>query len=38
MCPTVTQEKCVLYFNPGFCGLRRFELPVTIGLLTLNSH
>jgi hypothetical protein len=25
----------VLYFNPGSCGPRRFELPVTIGILTV---
>jgi hypothetical protein len=27
----------VLYFNPGSCGPRRFELPVTVGLLTMNA-
>jgi len=27
----------VLYFNPGSCGPRRFELPVTIGLLTITK-
>jgi hypothetical protein len=26
----------VLYFNPGSCGPRRFELPITIGMLQLN--
>jgi uncharacterized protein len=28
----------VLYFNPGSCGPRRFELPVTIGRLTLKKN
>jgi hypothetical protein len=27
----------VLYFNPGSCGPRRFQLPVTIGLLTVSA-
>jgi hypothetical protein len=27
----------VLYFNPGSCGPRRFDLPVTIGLLTIGA-
>jgi len=35
--PTIDHKKGVLYFNPGSCGPRRFELPVTIGLLTLES-
>ncbi len=30
-------KKGVLYFNPGSCGPRRFELPVTIGLLTVTA-
>ena len=34
--PHVERRKGVLYFNPGSCGPRRFELPVTIGLLTAN--
>jgi hypothetical protein len=33
--PNYTTKKGVLYFNPGSCGPRRFELPVTIGLLEL---
>jgi hypothetical protein len=28
----------VLYFNPGSCGPRRFELHPTIGLLTLKKN
>jgi len=31
-------KKGVLYFNPGSCGPQRFELPVTIGLLTIDAH
>jgi uncharacterized protein len=34
--PGIRRHKGVLYFNPGSCGPRRFELPVTIGLLTLE--
>lgn len=30
-------RKGVLYFNPGSCGPRRFELPITIGLLTVKE-
>ena len=30
-------KKGVLYFNPGSCGPRRFELPVTVGLLTVSA-
>jgi uncharacterized protein len=35
--PNYHTKKSVLYFNPGSCGPRRFELPVTIGLLTVNA-
>ncbi len=28
----------VLYFNPGSCGPRRFELPITVGLLTVDTE
>lgn len=35
--PNFVTKKGVLYFNPGSCGLRRFELPVTIGILTIKS-
>jgi putative phosphoesterase len=34
--PNFIHKKGVLYFNPGSCGPRRFELPVTIGLLTIS--
>jgi hypothetical protein len=33
--PNFYRRKGVLYFNPGSCGPRRFELPVTVGLLTV---
>jgi putative phosphoesterase len=36
--PNFYSKKGVLYFNPGSCGPRRFELPVTIGLLSINAH
>lgn len=36
--PNFYTKKGVLYFNPGSCGPRRFELPVTIGRLTLNRE
>ena len=35
--PTVYTKKGVLYFNPGSCGPRRFELPITVGLLTVGA-
>jgi putative phosphoesterase len=34
--PNFYKKKGVLYFNPGSCGPRRFELPITIGLLTME--
>lgn len=34
--PNFYHKKGVLYFNPGSCGPRRFELPVTVGLLTVG--
>ena len=36
--PTSHKKKGVLYFNPGSCGPRRFQLPVTIGLLTIGKN
>ena len=36
--PNYHTRKGVLYFNPGSCGPRRFELPVTVGLLTLKKN
>jgi uncharacterized protein len=35
--PIFYRKRGVLYFNPGSCGPRRFELPVTIGMLTIGN-
>jgi putative phosphoesterase len=35
--PRIEHKKGVLYFNPGSCGPRRFDLPVTIGMLMLEA-
>jgi uncharacterized protein len=35
--PNYYTKKGVLFFNPGSCGPRRFELPVTVGLLTVGA-
>jgi hypothetical protein len=35
--PTIYKKKGVLYFNPGSCGPRRFELPITVGMLTVGA-
>lgn len=35
--PNFYTKKGVLFFNPGSCGPRRFELPVTVGLLTVGE-
>ena len=35
--PNFYRRKGVLYFNPGSCGPRRFNLPITLGLLTLTE-
>ena len=35
--PNFYKKKGVLYFNPGSCGPRRFEMPVTVGLLTISK-
>jgi hypothetical protein len=35
--PNFVWKRGVLYFNPGSCGPRRFELPVTVGLLTIGE-
>lgn len=31
-------RKGVLYFNPGSCGPRRFDLPVTIGIVEIDGR
>ena len=35
--PKQETKNGVLYFNPGSAGPRRFRLPITVGLLTLNN-
>ena len=35
--PNFYSKKGVLYLNPGSCGPRRFQLPITIGLLTVSD-
>ena len=35
--PSIRRNRGVLYFNPGSCGPRRFELPVTLGRLTIEA-
>ena len=35
--PTVQKHDGVLYMNPGSAGPRRFSLPVSVGLLHINS-
>ena len=35
--PGIRRNKGVLYLNPGSCGPRRFDLPVTIGLLEVDN-
>lgn len=35
--PHIERRRGVLYLNPGSCGPRRFELPVTIAILTIES-
>ena len=34
---TISHHKGVLYFNPGSCGPRRFNLAVTMGYLHIDS-
>jgi len=35
--PMFYKRKGVLYFNPGSCGPRRFQLPVMVGTLTFEA-
>jgi hypothetical protein len=35
--PNFYTRRGVLYFNPGSCGPRRFNLPITVGLLTVSG-
>jgi uncharacterized protein len=34
----IRRHKEVLYFNPGSCGPRRFQLPITCGRITINEN
>jgi putative phosphoesterase len=36
--PNFYTRKGVLYFNPGSCGPRRFQVPVTVGLLEVGEE
>ena len=36
--PGIRRHKGVLYFNPGSCGPRRFDLPITIGMMTVEAN
>ena len=36
--PEIRHHRGVLYFNPGSCGPRRFQLPITCGRLTLYDE
>ena len=36
--PSITYKRGVLYFNPGSCGPRRFDLPVTVGMLSVDEN
>lgn len=36
--PNYSTKKGVLYFNPGSCGPRRFDLPVSAGLLEIDDR
>ena len=36
--PEIRRHKGVLYMNPGSCGPRRFQLPITVGRITIASN
>ena len=36
--PEIRRHKGVLYFNPGSCGPRRFQLPITCGQITIDEN
>ena|ERR1700728_4139619 len=36
--PAIRHHKGVLYFNPGSCGPRRFELPISCGQITIDKN
>jgi len=35
--PEIRRHKGVLYMNPGSCGPRRFQLPITCGQITIDE-
>src|SRR5579859_1681282 len=35
--PEIRRHKSVLYMNPGSCGPRRFQLPITCGRITIDA-
>jgi uncharacterized protein len=35
--PKIEHKKGVLFFNPGSCGPRRFDLPVTLGIVEVTA-
>jgi putative phosphoesterase len=36
--PNIAWRKGVLYFNPGSAGPRRFQLPITIGVIEIDGN
>jgi uncharacterized protein len=36
--PETRTHKGVLYLNPGSCGPRRFDLPITLSILTVSTN
>ena len=36
--PEIRRHKGILYMNPGSCGPRRFQLPVTCGRIEINEN
>ncbi len=36
--PEIRRHKGVVYFNPGSCGPRRFQLPITFGWLQVAAE
>jgi putative phosphoesterase len=36
--PAIRRQKGILYMNPGSCGPRRFQLPITCGRITIDEN
>jgi putative phosphoesterase len=36
--PAIEWKKGILYLNPGSCGPRRFQLPITCARITINEN